>query len=130
MSIEGVIMTTLSSVTGVAIPTSDQDASKEFYLDRLGFEERVDVEMSVGFRLVVVAPPGSDVTIMLLPEGEEMPAGRDTGIRLLSTDAAAEHESMTEAGVDVDELLDWPDAPLMFVFRDQDGNTLYVVEKQ
>lgn len=123
-------MTTLSGVTSVAIPTSDQDASKEFYIDRLGFEERVDVEMSAGFRLVVVAPPGSDVYIMLLPEDEEMPAGRDTGIRLLSADAAAEHKSMTEAGVDVDELLDWPDAPLMFVFRDQDGNTLYVVEKQ
>ena len=123
-------MTTITAVSSVAIPSSDQDASKAFYIDQLGFEERADFQMSVGFRLVVVAPPDADVSVMLLPADDEMPAGRDTGIRLLSTDAAAEHKSMTEAGVDVDELLDWPDAPLMFAFRDQDGNTLYLVEKQ
>lgn len=123
-------MTTITGLTSVAIPTTDQDASKRFYVDRLGFEEQTDFQMSAGFRLVIVAPPGSEVTIMLLPADDEMPAGRDTGIRLLSTDASAEHTSMTEAGVDVDELLDWPDAPLMFVFRDPDGNTLYLVENQ
>lgn len=123
-------MTTIKAVTTVAIPTRDQDRSKAFYVDRLGFEERVDVEMSAGFRWIEVAPPGSDVTVTLLAAGDEMPAGRDTGIRLTAGDATAEHELMTKAGVDVGEILDWPDAPLMFTFHDEDGNTLYLVEKQ
>lgn len=37
---------------------------------------------------------------------------------------------MTGAGVNVDELLDWPDAPLMFAFRDIDANALYLVETE
>ncbi|WP_040491255.1 VOC family protein [Ilumatobacter nonamiensis] len=123
-------MTTITTVSTVAIPTSNQDRSVTFYVDRLGFEKRVDVEMSAGFRWIEVAPPGSDVTVTLLQAGDEMPAGRDTGIRLVATDAAAEHEAMTEAGVDVGELLDWPDAPLMFAFRDVDDNTLYLVETE
>lgn len=123
-------MTTITTVATVAIPTRDQDASKAFYIDKLGFEERVDVEMSVGFRWIEVAPPGSEVTVTLLEAGDEMPAGRDTGIRLVSDDASAEHAALTEAGLDVSELLDWPDAPLMFAFRDDGGNTLYLVETE
>lgn len=123
-------MTTITTVMTVAIPTRDQERSKAFYVERLGFEERVDVEMSAGFRWIEVAPPGSDVTVTLLAAGDEMPAGRDTGIRLVADDAAAEHASMTEAGVDVGELLDWPDAPLMFAFRDEDANTLYLVQTE
>ncbi len=59
-----------------------------------------------------------------------MPAGRDTGIRLVADDAAAAHATMSDAGVDVGELLDWPDAPLMYMFRDLDQNTLYLVEAE
>lgn len=121
-------MTTITTVSTIAIPTRDQERSKAFYVDQLGFEGRTDVAMSVGFRWIEVAPPGSAVTITLLAAGNEMPAGRDTGIRLVTLDASADHEAMTKAGIDVDELLDWPDAPLMFSFRDVDGNTLYLVE--
>jgi lactoylglutathione lyase len=35
---------------------------------------------------------------------------------------------MWSRGVDVDEVLRWPDAPPMFAFRDQDGNGLEIVE--
>lgn len=123
-------MTTMTTISTVAIPTRDQDRSLGFYVDRLGFEKRMDVQMSGGFRWIEIAPPGSGVTVTLLPAGDEMPAGRDTGIRLLTTDAASEHESMSAAGVEVGELLDWPDAPLMFSFRDLDANTLYLVETE
>ena len=31
-------------------------------------------------------------------------------------------------GVDVDELLRWPGVPIMFSFRDEDGNRLKIIE--
>jgi hypothetical protein len=53
----------------------------------------------------------------------------DTGIRLATADAAADHAHLRGAGVDVDpELLRYPGVPPMFTFRDADGNTLVVVE--
>jgi hypothetical protein len=35
-----------------------------------------------------------------------------------------------DLGLTVGELLDWPTAPLMFEFRDADGNTMYVAEAE
>jgi len=35
---------------------------------------------------------------------------------------------MEQQGVDVDELLRWPEVPPMFSFRDIDGNTFYLAE--
>lgn len=120
--------TTITTIRTVAIPSQDQDRSVAFYVERLGFEVRTDVEMSGGFRWIEVAPPGSDVTLAIMPAGDELPAGVDTGIRFVTGDARGEHTSMTGRGVDPGELLDWPDAPLMFHFKDPDGNTLYLVE--
>lgn len=45
-----------------------------------------------------------------------------------TTDADAEHESMARKGVDVDEVLRWPNVPAMFSFRDGDGNRYYLAE--
>ena len=56
--------------------------------------------------------------------------GVDTGIRLATDDATADHEALRAAGVDADpEVLRFPGAPPMFSFRDPDGNTLYIVER-
>jgi hypothetical protein len=68
------------------------------------------------------------VTIALAPPGGTSNAGRDTGIRLSTADAVAEHDRLRATGVDVDEVLRFPGVPPMFSFRDPDGNQLYVVE--
>jgi hypothetical protein len=60
--------------------------------------------------------------------GEGSPAGIDTGVRLTTGDAYADHATLKAAGVDVDaEVL--PQPVPMFTFRDPDGNRLYVVER-
>jgi catechol 2,3-dioxygenase-like lactoylglutathione lyase family enzyme len=120
--------TTITTVRAVAIPATDQDRTIAFFTDRLGFEVRMDDELQPGFRWVEVAPPGSPVSIAVVAASSEYPAGVDTGIRFVATDAEAEHASMSRAGVDVAELLCWPDVPLMFSFRDVDGNTFYLAE--
>ena len=64
----------------------------------------------------------------IIATGDELPTGIDTGIRLVTPDAAAAHAQLIELGLDVGELLDWGTAPLMFTFCDHDGNRLYAAE--
>ena len=120
--------TSITTIRTVAIPAADQDRSVAFFVEKLGFEKQMDAELSEGFRWIEVAAPGSPVSVAIVAAGDELPAGVDTGIRFVSTDATAEHASMTEQGVDVGELLAWPGVPLMFSFKDIDGNTFYLSE--
>jgi catechol 2,3-dioxygenase-like lactoylglutathione lyase family enzyme len=120
--------TTITTIRTVAIPAQDQDRSAAFFVDKLGFEKRMDVELTEGFRWIEVAPPGSDISVAIVAASSELPSGVDTGIRFVTTDAEAEHESMEQHGVDVDEVLRWPEVPAMFSFRDIDGNTFYLAE--
>lgn len=114
-------------VAAVAVPVSDQDRAVRFYVERFGFEVRLDVPTPAG-RWVQVGAPGGKVAVALPEAAPGSKPGIDTGITLATTDAAADHASLVDGGVDVDELLRWPGAPVMFGFRDQDGNALKVME--
>jgi hypothetical protein len=67
-------------------------------------------------------------TLALVAAHEGVPAGVDTGIRLTTPDVEAAHATLSAGGVDVDEVLHWPGVPAMFSFRDQDGNSLELIE--
>jgi catechol 2,3-dioxygenase-like lactoylglutathione lyase family enzyme len=122
--------TTITDIHTVAIPVADQDRAVEFYVNALGFEKRLDAPIGPGMRWIEVAPPGADISIALTAAASDSPRGVDTGIRLTATDVEQEHAALSNRRVDVDEVLRWPEVPLMFSFRDADGNTLYVVETQ
>ena len=114
-------------VSTVSVPVADQGRALKFYTETLGFEKRREAEFGGGMRWIEVGPKGSAVTIALPPLGSVKP-GVDTGIRLTTADAEADHEAMRAAGVDVGDLLRFPNVPPMFSFKDPDGNTLYVVQ--
>jgi catechol 2,3-dioxygenase-like lactoylglutathione lyase family enzyme len=118
---------TFSGVITVAVPVTDQDRTKAL-LERLGFETRMDVELQEGFRWVELGLPGAPTTVSLVRSGNELPVGVDTGVRLATPDARAARDTLSGLGFDVGELLDWESAPLMFEFRDPDGNRFYVTE--
>ncbi|NDO88830.1 VOC family protein [Cellulosimicrobium composti] len=120
--------TRLTGVHTVAVPVADQDRALAFYTGTLGLEVRMDGELQEGFRWVEVAPPGAATSLALVAAGDGFPAGVDTGIRLTTSDAAADHAALGEAGADTGELLRWEGVPPMFALRDVDGNTLYVME--
>jgi len=120
--------TTITTIRTVAVPAADQDRSVAFFVDQLGFEKRLDAELTAGFRWIEVAPPGSPVSVAIVQASGGLPTGVDTGIRFVTTDAEAEHGAMAKAGVDVGEILRWPNVPAMFSFRDVDGNTFYLAE--
>lgn len=116
-----------TGVANVAIPVTDQDRSKALF-ESLGFRTTRDADLGGGFRWIEVAPPGAATALALVATGDGLPCGIDTGIRLVAPDARAAHAALTDRGLDVGELLDWPTAPLMFTFTDPDGNRLYVME--
>jgi catechol 2,3-dioxygenase-like lactoylglutathione lyase family enzyme len=120
--------TTITTIRTVAIPAADQDRSVAFFVDALGFEKRLDAQLAEGFRWIEVAPPGSPVSVAIVTASSALPAGVDTGIRFVTTDAERERTSMKDAGVEVGEMLRWPNVPAMFSFRDVDGNTYYLAE--
>jgi catechol 2,3-dioxygenase-like lactoylglutathione lyase family enzyme len=121
--------TRITDVRTVGVPVTDQDRALDFYVGKLGFEKRMDAPFGPGQRWVEVAPPGGGTTIALVAAREGAPVGVDTGIRLTTGDAAADHADLRARGVDADqELLDLGGAPPMFTFRDQDGNGLVIVQ--
>ncbi len=120
--------TAITDVLTVGVPVADQPRALDFYVGTLGFELRRDVPMGPGRRWIEVAPPRAVVTLALVAAHPGVPAGVETGIRLSSLDADADHEALQGRGVDVDEVLRWEGVPPMFAFRDGDGNGLEIVE--
>jgi catechol 2,3-dioxygenase-like lactoylglutathione lyase family enzyme len=119
--------TTITGVITIAVPVSDQDASKSLF-EHLGLETRVDSELQPGFRWIELGFPNGEATISLVAAGPDLPAGIDTGVRLATPDARVAHQIIRSLGLDAGELLDWESAPLMFSFVDADGNRFYVTE--
>jgi catechol 2,3-dioxygenase-like lactoylglutathione lyase family enzyme len=125
-------MTQVKHVGRVIIPVSDQDAAIAFYTDKLGFSLAADIPFGEGDRWVEVAPPGGGTAVALTRPQADYQPGRETGIALTSADPRADHEELKRGGVDVDDELMGGDGtvPLLFMFRDQDGNGLMIVQEQ
>jgi catechol 2,3-dioxygenase-like lactoylglutathione lyase family enzyme len=114
-------------VLNVAIPVTNQDRTKELF-EALGFSLVMDAELSEGFRWVELCLPDAATRIALVAADSALPKGIDTGIRLITSDAAAARTELLELGLSADELLAWDGIPLMFSFCDFDGNRFYVTE--
>ena len=105
----------ITQVGRVMVPVADQDQAIAFYTSKLGFSLVADVPYGEGDRWVEVAPPGGG-----------------TALALASGDARSDHAELKRTDVDVDEQLIGGDGavPLLFFFRDPDGNHLMVVQQQ
>jgi len=123
--------TRITEVGTVIVPVSDQDRAIEFYTETLGFELRTDSPYGDGDRWVDVAPPGAVTTIALVPPREGQSVGVPTNMGLTTQDVDADHAALKERGADVDDVVRMGDpVPPMFFLRDQDGNQIFVVQRQ
>lgn len=122
--------TRLTEIGRVAVTVTDQDRALDFYVGTLGFEKRADIPFGDGMRWIEVGPADAPTGIALVTPREGHPAGQETGLILTSEDIDADHATLRSRGVDTDpEVQRWgAPVPPMFSFRDQDGNTLMVVE--
>jgi catechol 2,3-dioxygenase-like lactoylglutathione lyase family enzyme len=123
--------TRIIEVGTVMVPVSDQDKAIEFYTEKLGFETRTDTPYGEDMRWVEVAPAGADTTIALVPPREGDPIGIELAFGLNTADVEADHADLKERGLDVDDEISrmGGGVPPMFMLRDQDGNTLMIVQR-
>jgi catechol 2,3-dioxygenase-like lactoylglutathione lyase family enzyme len=122
-------MADIKEVGRVMVPVSDQDRAIDFYVEKLGFEKRADTPYGDGDRWVEVAPAGSAAALALVKPREGESAGGDSRIALSTDDVDSVHSALKDRGVDVDDVMRMGDpVPPMFFFRDQDGNSLLIVE--
>jgi lactoylglutathione lyase len=121
--------TTITDVRTIGIKVTNQDEALAFYVDKVGFEKRLDAPISPTMRWLEVAAAGASTSIALNAAEDTADVGTDTGVRFTVPDAAAEHAAMRERGIAVGELLRWEGVPPMFTFDDPDGNRFYIVEE-
>lgn len=125
-------MPQITQVGRIMVPVADQDAAIAFYTGTLGFSLTADAAFGQGERWVEVSPPGGGAAVALVPPQGSYQPGRMTGIALGSADARADQAELKGKGVDTDADLMGGEGgvPLMFFFRDQDKNTLMLVEEE
>jgi serine phosphatase RsbU (regulator of sigma subunit)/catechol 2,3-dioxygenase-like lactoylglutathione lyase family enzyme len=124
----------------------DQERSRRFFLDQLGFKAIVDVEVPVQGRFVVVGPAGPDwlegtrgggvpgIALVVPPEGspERQRIGQNTGFSFLTEDVRRFFEEWTKRGVrftihPVEPP--WGSGQARYaVFEDVDGNSFSLIE--
>jgi catechol 2,3-dioxygenase-like lactoylglutathione lyase family enzyme len=121
----------MTRVGRVVVPVSDQDEAIAFYTQVLGFTVVADMPFGDGYRWVEVAPPGGGANVAFGPTRDDFLPARTTGILLTSPDPAADQAELAGRGVDLDAELMGGDGgvPVMFSFRDQDKNSLMVVQE-
>jgi lactoylglutathione lyase len=123
------VPTTVTSIGVAMFTVADQDAALAFYTEKLGFEVRGDIRFGENGenRWLEVAPPGSTARLALNPPMGNQPGGGGIGVE--TPDVHAEHARLKAiGGIDLDEPMTAPGAPLLFMLRDPDGNHIAVVE--
>jgi catechol 2,3-dioxygenase-like lactoylglutathione lyase family enzyme len=105
----------------VAIPVTDVDRAKEFYVDKVGFNADNDVRVNDELRFVQLTPPGSACSIAIGEGITDAEPGSVRGMQLVAADAQAAHAELAGRGVEVSEVQSFPWGEFVF-FSDPDGN--------
>ena len=113
----------------VAVPVSDVDRAKEFYVERAGFNPDHDHAVSDEIRFVQLTPPGSACSITIGKGVTDAAPGSARGLQLVVSDIEQAHAELAGRGVDVGEIQDLPWGSFVF-FEDPDGNRWAVQQIQ
>jgi catechol 2,3-dioxygenase-like lactoylglutathione lyase family enzyme len=105
----------------VAIPVSDVDRAKEFYVDQVGFVADHDHEVSDDVRFVQLTPPGSACSIAFGRGVSDAAPGSVQGMQMVVSDIHAAHAALAARGVQVSDVQEFPWGSFVF-FADPDGN--------
>jgi len=114
----------------VAIPVTDVDRAKRFYVEQVGFNADHDHQVSDEMRFVQLTPPGSACSITIgTGTGIEMEPGSQKGLQMVVEDIEAARAELADRGVEVSEVEDFPWGSFVG-FSDPDGNTWAVQQTQ
>src|SRR5215207_7760029 len=105
----------------VAVPVSDVDRAKAFYVEQAGFNADHDHQVNENLRFVQLTPPGSACSIAIGVGVVEAAPGSVQGLQLVVEDIHAARAELAGRGVDVSAVEDFPWGSFVF-FSDPDGN--------
>src|SRR5215213_10899704 len=105
----------------VAVPVSDVDRAKEFYVEKAGFNADHDHSPTDDIRFVQLTPPGSACSIAIGKGVTDAEPGSVKGLQLVVEDADAAYADLSSRGVQVSPVQDFPWGRFVF-FQDPDGN--------
>ena len=131
----------ITNVSLVTLYVTDQDAARDFYVDKLGSEPRADVSMGDGFRWVTIGHPTQpelEITLMVPgpPLDEEMAQavkralskGSMGGFGLSTDDCEKTYEQLSAQGVEFPQPPARRPYGVEAVMRDNSGSWLVLVE--
>jgi len=105
----------------VAVPVSDVDRAKAFYVEQAGFDADHDHVVSDDTRFVQLTPPGSACSITIGKGVTSAAPGSVEGLQLVVADADAARDELAGRGVEVSAVQEFPWGRFVF-FADPDGN--------
>ncbi|HEY3735302.1 MAG TPA: glyoxalase superfamily protein [Streptosporangiaceae bacterium] len=105
----------------VAIPVTDVDKAKAFYVDQVGFNADHDYQVNENLRFVQLTPPGSACSVVLGTGITDMPPGSQRGVQMVVADATAAREELLSRGVQASDVDVQPWGSFVR-FSDPDGN--------
>jgi predicted enzyme related to lactoylglutathione lyase len=117
----------ITHVRLLTVPVSDQDAAKDFYAGKLGFEVVADRSMGP-MRWLQLAPKGAETSVVLANHLPGMTPGSVHGLMLETSDLDADCEQLRLAGVDVEGPQDLPWGR-QATLTDPDGNGIVLAAR-
>jgi len=105
----------------ISIPVSDQEKSKKFYEEILGFEIIKDNPMPPDRRWIQLAPPNAETSITLVTWFDNMPPGSFQGGVLDTDDIQADYQKLKSEDLELSPLKEAPWGKYT-TFSDPDGN--------
>jgi catechol 2,3-dioxygenase-like lactoylglutathione lyase family enzyme len=119
----------ITHVNVAVMYVADQERSREFYVDKLGFEVVRDEEMWPGARWLEVAPRGAQTAIVLSSAADfgKRP-GEGAYLTFACDDIQATFRQLGEAGVKVTDPVTEPWGAYIKA-TDPDGNEVMIVQK-
>jgi catechol 2,3-dioxygenase-like lactoylglutathione lyase family enzyme len=105
----------------VSVPVSDQQRSKIFYRDVLGFELLREESMGPESKWIQLAPKGCSTTIALVSWFDAMKPGSLQGLMLNSDDLDGDFSALSARGLVLTKIDQQPWGRFT-MFKDPDGN--------
>ena len=105
----------------IAVPATDVDRAKAFYVEKAGFNADHDVRVNEQMRFVQLTPPGSACSIAIGEGIMTTTPGSVQGLQVVVSDIEAARAELAGRGVDVGEVHDFPWGRFVY-FSDPDGN--------
>ena len=118
----------ITRIHSTSLPVSDQDVALDFFVNKLGWEKRIDNMVGENYRFLTVAPLGAGTELALSPsDSTDGDSASRTPISLIADDIDATYQDLLAKGVtfkQAPQVEPWGAKGALFV--DPDGNEFYL----